>query len=240
MNNAKPIPDLPAIEGMIRLGVEQGLCSLFDISSEAVVFVASTDRMRVAKRLTTMKEGPDAIIKYPYLFVSMPTVSQGIVDQMHAYNAKSITRHGQYIKVNDDEKSVLRVSLVPAIFEFEILYMVDDFNKAFKYSNRWITHGTNNRMNFSLTYAGVSVDVRCIMADTMSTPPRDESIDQPNVFEYTSSLRVAGYITDDYKDGRKLVEMIRADKVNVTMRDSTVADKEFVYSPSRQQQVWSK
>jgi hypothetical protein len=232
------IPDklaLPPIEKMVIKGVESQLATMFDIEPSQVVFVASTDRMVIADRITKMHNGAGATIKWPLLFLRMTNASSGAIEQAHAVSAKSFSRHGVYIKLSDGSDTVQRVSLLPALFEIEVIYMVDEFFKAFKFTSDWLTAANSNRMNFTLTYGNVGIDIRCIMADSLTTPDKENSVSQASQFEYTTTVKVAGYITDSSASGSGEVAMVRRAVTTVSVGDpKSPPQDDAVYSASRQ------
>lgn len=210
-------PALPPIERMILQGVQQTLSDTFQIPSERIVFFASTDRMRIADRVAKMHQGLEGSVKWPVLMIHMNSMSLGMVDQMHAYNTKSLARHGQYLKMAESQERILKSNLVPVVMELEVVFMTDAFDAAFGYASAWLANAVHNRANFTVTYSNVGIDVRCEMSPTLSTPDREESIDMPNVFEYLSNIKVAGYISDQHPDGSSYVQILRKPTVSVSI-----------------------
>lgn len=212
-------PVLPPIQEMILKGVQQTLADTFALSPERIVFFASTDRMKIAQRVAQLHNGLASGIKWPVMLLHMSALSRGDTESMHGYNAKSLARHGQYVKMSESQTRVLKTNLVPIVTEIEIFYMTDSFEEAFRYACAWMTRGINNRMNFTATYAGLSIDIRCEMSAQITTPDVEASIDQPNVFEYVSTLKVVGYASDDHPDGTSYVQVLSKPVVSVSLTD---------------------
>lgn len=222
-------PKLPPIERMIVKGVQETLGQAFGLSSERIVFFASTNRMKIAEQVAKLHEGLEGKIKWPLMLLHLNGLTLGHVDQMHAYNTKSMARHGQYLKVAESQDRVLKSNLVPIVMEIEVIYMNDGFDQAFAYACAWLTNAVHNRLNFTATYMNLSIDVRSEMSPQLSTPDREESIDQPNVFEYVSTIKVAGYASDQHPDGTSYVQLLHKPVINVSIDGL----------PSPDPQVWS-
>jgi hypothetical protein len=222
-------PVLPPIQEMILKGVQQTLADTFALSPERIVFFASTDRLKIAQKVAQLHAGFAGGIKWPIMLLHMNGLSRGDSEQMHGYNSKSMARHGQYLKMSESKTRVLKTNLVPVVTEIEVFYMTDSFEDAFKYSCAWMTNGINNRMNFTATYAGLGIDIRCEMSPQINTPDLEASIDQPNVYEYISTIKVAGYASDAHPNGTSYIQVLSKPVINVSMADQTEDDP----------QVWS-
>ena len=200
------LPDLGSI--MIK-GLQNSLSQAFSIKPERVQFVPTTNRIKMAEYIAKQTAGPSGKVTWPLLMMHMPSMSAGFVENMHAYNTKSLARRGVYLNVEQNFRKVLKVNPVAAVLDIEVVYMTDAWEQAFDFSCRWIANAVHNRANFSITYGNFDMDIRVQMEPTLATPPREESVDQPNVFEYTSSLKVAGYITDTHPNGASNIEIVR-------------------------------
>lgn len=210
-------PKLPPIERMIVKGVQETLGQTFGLAPERIVFFASTNRMKIAEQVAKLHEGLEGKIKWPLLLLHLNSLSLGFVEGMHAYNTKSLARHGMYMKAAESQDRLLKSNLVPIVMDIEVIYMTDSFEQAFGYATGWLTNAVHNRMNFTATYMNLGIDVRCEMSPQISTPDREESIDQPNVFEYTSNIKVAGYASDAHPDGTSYVQLLHKPVINVSI-----------------------
>ena len=155
---------------------------------------------------------------------------------MHAYNTRSLARHGTYLRMSEQATSVVKAALVPIVLEFEVIYLTDSFDQAFAYSTGWVVNGVQNRLNFTLTYANVGIDVRCELNPNMATPDREEAVDQPNMFEYISTLRVAGYATDTHPDGTSAIQVLSKPVLNVSI-DGRPEEDRRVWSPGHKARI---
>ena len=204
---------------MVLAGTQQSLEQALGIARGSIIFIASSDRLKLAQKLTEMQNGPAAKIAWPLLFMHLSSVATGLDAPEHAYNTKSFTRHGVYVKIDEGQLKARKVNLVPTVFEFEVVYMVDNFAAAFAFTNNWMAQSMNNRANFTVTYGNKGFDIRVKMASNMTTPDMEASVDQPNVFEYTSTIQVIGYSSDPHPDGESDVQLLRKPVVNVTIDD---------------------
>lgn len=229
-------PELPPIERMILRGIQETLGSAFQIPDERIVFFASTDRMRVAKRVAELHEGLNGTVKWPVLMLHMNAMRLGFTEQMHAYNTKSMARHGQYLKIAESQDRVLKSNLVPMVMELEVIYMTDSFDQAFRYASSWLSNAVHNRANFTVNYMNLGIDVRCEMSPELNTPDREETVDVPNVFEYVSTIRVAGYISDSHPDGTSYIQVLRKPVINVSI-DGLPGEDPQVYSSRHQMPI---
>jgi hypothetical protein len=212
-------PELPPIERMIIRGVQDTLGAVFGLPPERIVFFASTNRIQIAQKVAELHEGLEGRVKWPVLMMHMNSMRLGFVDQMHGYNAKSLARHGQYLKAAESQDRLLKSSIVPIVMELEVIYMTDSFDQAFAYASAWLTNAVHNRANFTVTYMNLGIDVRCEMSPELSTPDREESVDMPNVFEYMSTIRVAGYASDQHPDGTSYIQLLHKPVINVSIGD---------------------
>lgn len=224
------VEKLPAMELMILKGIEGSLAEVFDIDAKRVIFFAGTNKMQVATAVAKFHDGAEGVIKWPLLLLHVSGITSGAAESMHGYNARSMARRGRYFKVADSQAYVLNQKMVPAVFEFEVIYMTDNFQDAFKYANQWVANAINNRLNFSITYMGESFDIRAEMSPQISTPDAETSVDMPSVYEYISTVKVAAFITDSHKDALSKVQLLRKPIINVSIDAPPVADRQ-VYNP---------
>jgi hypothetical protein len=155
---------------------------------------------------------------------------------VHAYNTKTLARQGQYLKMAESQTRVLKANLVPVVTELEVVYMTDAFDQAFGYASSWMANAVHNRANFTVTYSNVGIDVRCEMSATISTPDREESVDMPNVYEYISTIKVVGYVSDKHPDGTSYIQVLRKTVFNVSI-DGRPEEDPQVWSSRHEMQV---
>lgn len=229
MSQTPDEPQLPPVQNMILTGVQDSLGKIFGIPSERIVFFATTNRMRIIEHVSKMHSGVEGKITWPVLLLHVNSLSLGMTENMHSFNTKSLARHGSYLKLSESKTRVLNAKLVPVVTEIEIIYMTDDFKQAFGYANSWVTNAISNRLNFTITYAGLPIDIRCEMSPQLSTPDREASVEQPNVFEYIGTIKVVGYSSDTHPDGTSYVQVLSKPVINASIEDFPDEDK----------QVWS-
>lgn len=229
--NTEP-PTLPPIESLILQGVQGTLARTFSMPSDRLVFFASTNRMRIAEQVATLQKGLSGGIVWPVMLLHMNSVSLGHTEGGHSYNTRSLARHGVYLKTAESGLRVLKHNLVPTVTEIEVIYMTDAFAQAFAYANAWMAHAINARLNFTATYMNTGFDIRTEMSTQVSTPDREESVDQPNVFEYTGTVKIYGYTSDPHVDGTSYIQVLSKPVLNVSI-DAPGASDLHVYDPRR-------
>lgn len=188
--------ELPDLSIMIIRGAVQQLGALYKLPPEQVNFYSSTNRLQLAMRMRELLTGENQSIKWPQMFVHSNTVTLGEQGTNTAYSPKQLARHGLYLQINDNQTAVGNMKLTPAVFGLEVVFMSDDFFKAFSFATSWVLNSIKNAFNFSLTYAGNNIDIRVEADPAVNTPDRDEAVNHPNVYEYSTNLTIWGYIGD--------------------------------------------
>jgi hypothetical protein len=149
--------------------------------------------------------------------LALPTESAGGNVLAMPGREEAWVRRGQYLKASEQKTRLLKTALVPVVMDIEVFYLTDSFDQAFGYSSAWVTNAVQNRLNFTVTYSNIGVDVRTEMSPSINTPDREESVDQPNVFEYVSNMRVAGYANDQHPDGTSYIQLLHKPVINVSI-----------------------
>lgn len=188
--------ETPDLATMIIRGTLQRLGELYALPAAQVNFYSSTNRMQLAMRMREMLTGETKSIVWPQMFVHSNSVAQAEQGTNTAYAPKQLSRHGLYLQLADNQKSISNMLLTPATFGLEVVFMTDDFFRAFNFATSWVLNSIKNAFNFSITYAGTNIDIRVEADSTVSTPDRDEAVSHPNVYEYATNLTVWGYIGD--------------------------------------------
>lgn len=229
-------PALPPIEKMVIKGVQEMLAQTFGLTSDRIVFFATTDRMKIAEKVAKLHEGLEGKVKWPLILLHLNSMSLGTEENLHGYNTRSLARHGMYLKASEQKTRLLKAALIPVVMDIEVFYMTDSFDQAFAYSAAWLTTAVQNRLNFTVTYSNVGIDVRTQMSTSINTPDREESVEQPNVFEYVSNMRVAGYANDAHPDGTSYVQLLHKPVINVSI-DGRPEDDPKVWSAHHQMEI---
>jgi hypothetical protein len=193
-------------------GVLQSLSVLYEMKEPDLLFISTTDKYRIAQRFSEQKN-PGGALKYPKLFLHIVNM---MIDR-ERINVKSLARHGVYGPINDNQNAVRKMTLVPTIYELEAIYVVDDFLKAMTFASQWLANSINNRLNFTLTYYGLPVDIRVEMVDSVSTPDRDEGVDLANHYEYVLGLKVFSYVQSDHADDNAIVSILKQRVTTITI-----------------------
>lgn len=211
-------------------GLIQKLAALYNVSEPSILFVTTTDRYNVAKRLAG--QGSNPALNYPRLFVHLTNIGRGHSEDGYG-NVRSQAKNGHLIhSMTDNQSAYRKIALIPCIYDLEVLYLDDDFMRALQFSTQWMVSSVNNRMNFTVNYYGLPVDVRIEMATEMSTPDRDETVDSVNHYEYITTMRVFSRIESLHPDDNGYVPMLKNVRVEVSMDPMKDTDP-FVYDPLR-------
>lgn len=212
MSNEQKLSKLMPLHDLTLKGVVQCLAALYDIKEPNILFISTTDKYRIAQRFSEQKS-PGSTMTYPKMFVHIVNM---MLDK-ERYNAKSLSRHGVYARIGDNQNAVRKMTLVPTVYELEVIYAVDDFGKAMQFTSQWLANGINNRLNFTLTYYGLPIDIRVEMVDQISTPDRDEGVDLVNHYEYIAGLRVFSYVQSDHADDNAMVAILKQRITTITI-----------------------
>lgn len=225
-------PRRMSLAEMIILGVSQRLSDLMDVPAKRILPISTNDRMRVAQRVADMKN--NGKLELPMIMLHTTTMSRGDQNQdLTGYNARSMSRHGVYTARNDNQTAITRLHLVPAVYEMEVIYLTDSYTAGLTYGSNWLAHSIRGRMNFTLRYNGLPIDMQVHMAPSVTVPERDESVDVPNFYEYDSGIQVVGYVDSTCPDDNAtvpLVNQIIYDFQAVTDVDAMPATDPAVYS----------
>ena len=232
---------LPDLHKMCLKGLLQRLSEAFGIPASKIVFFSGTDRMKVAQDQAKLA-GSTTGVQWPLLLVHVTGVSSGLTAGMHGVNTKALSRKGLYVKATESNSAVRKVGVVASLFEAEVFFMTDTFDSAFEWACQWVANSIHSRLNFTITYAGVGIDIRTEMSDNVATPDKEASVDQPNYFEYSASVKTAGFISDHHKDVDNNIELITVIKAGASLAamDGTMipdSTDEHVYSPLHQMEA---
>lgn len=197
------------IEQLVLNGLMDSVQGLFDIPKDQLIFFATSNRMQIADRIKKMREGQNATLAWPLVFVHMTGYSDAKGDDLHAVSAKNMARMGINVHVADTQNMVLNVKIVPVVFEFELIYMDDDWARSFRFASEWMGAATANKLNYSMTYHDVDIDIRTKMSESFATPDREEAVNQSNQFEYSGTFQVGGYVQAAGEDAISKVSIIR-------------------------------
>lgn len=229
------VPDLPAIELMVIEGARQTMSAVFNVELGQVLLLSTTDRMAKAAWYNRVTSGADKL-KLPLLTFAMTSATSGVEANKHGLNSKTLARRGVYMRMDDTQTKILNVKLIPTAFELEVTFITDSFAESLKFVANWMAASMKNRMNFTLTYGNVGLDIRTEVDPSLPTPPREESVDQPNMYEYVGRMTVAGYMSDHHVDGKSLIELIHKPVINITI-DNLPGPDPRVYSPQHRMPI---
>jgi hypothetical protein len=218
------VEQLPKFEKMVIRGAQMGFADTFGMSPKSVVYTATTNRMQMAAQLQKQWNDDKTTLSWPIVFLRLLSMSTGVVEAGHGFNAKSFARHGTYLRMSESQNSVLKTHLVPAIFELEATLLTDAFDVAFGFASQWVAVATQNRANYTITYGNVSFDIRSVFTDSMATPDREEAVDIPNIFEYVGTFKVFGFVSDPHPDATSEVQLLRKPVINVSMNNEESLD----------------
>lgn len=212
-----PIQELPLIEDLVFKGIVSRIQDLFGIKQ--VHFIATNDKIR---QLTLLANKTGETVKYPIIFVSLDSGTLGISTNSFGSNVKSTARHGQYVKLDESNRSILKVNTIPVQFSFKVSFIANDFQTAKGFLAAWMASSIHNRFNFTITYFDFPYDIGVKGDESFSTPSKDYSVDAPSMFEYEASLLVSGYMTDVHRDGSSKIPIVSSTKINTTMLSEIV------------------
>ena len=180
------------IERLIIKGLMESIGNKFVLEPSQVRLISTTDKWK----LINIISNKDKKITYPMVFVSLESVAI----KVDAYNHKSMYRRGAYGNPDEGNTSVPRYTIVPTDTVFEITMITNDFIGTMNYINNWILNAVGNHLNFTQVYQGMHYDVKIGMANDISVPKKENSIDLPSHYEIISTLTVSGYTSSLFEN----------------------------------------
>lgn len=207
----KPAP----IEEEISRGLMMLLAECFGLTEgEDLFYAPSTTKAIQAQQQKLQKAGK--ALSFPMMYVKLTTANRAV--QNTGYNPKSLARHGIYVTTDHkDRKFARKLHPFRVDMDFEIVFLVDDQKKAMAFVSSWMTLGQENRLNFTVTYYGIGVDIAVRLADSITVPEKETSVDEAlNVYEFSASLSVEGYMTAQHVDNDSLIPLVEKISLGTT------------------------
>lgn len=209
--NSSEFESLLPLDELIFEGLFQNLAVLFEIPKGSLHLAQTNEQIGSFLR---KKQTSNSALEYPFLFLKIASYSKGSIGSGFAYG-RSLTRHGLYLNVNDNQTFVRRVKIIPVVMEYEINFICEDLKASLEFQRKWFAIGDRALMNFTITYYGASIDIKVEMGDSFDTPDMDGSIETLNNYQSLSGLRVYGYINDTTPGGDDKVALINKAKTGV-------------------------
>lgn len=181
------------LEKMIIGGVLSRLKTTLGLDTDPL-FLPTNDRWKLADRV---KAQLGSTLQLPQVYLHLQTLEIN----PDGLNAQSLAYMGVYAQGKTGSNVAARHFFMPVVFTFEVIHLSDDFWDMLNFCRRMLlTHRKRDRLNFTLTYDGINIDVRVMADDQISVPDKDASVDVPNMYEVSASIRVISYITEDLDD----------------------------------------
>jgi len=196
----------PTVERLILEGFIQNVGKVFGAAQP--IFLSTTDRYRVAD-IIAKQQGEN--VSYPFAFAHITGVDDW--ESGTGYNTGSLLRHGGYTNVTSDTS--LQLSIYPVRFDIELMFLTDDFDKALIFMNQWKYAGRKGKLNTTVVYGGLNIDVRVFLDTNLASPDKDNTVDTINAYEYSGILHINGYMSSMDSDDVKEVSMISGSKLAV-------------------------
>lgn len=217
--NPNEPPERIPLSKLLILGVMMRLADTFDIPTNRIIPISTSDRMKVAQKAA--EQSNNAQIVLPQILLYVTNFIRGDVDN-GGYNTRAVARSGVYTKLDDNSGAIQRLHLIQCTMEVEIIYQTNDFFGGLNYAADWLAAGVHQRMNFTLKYMNLPLDIRVEMSEQLAVPEQDASIDVPNYYEYSAGVRVRGWLDSRHQDSEDRVSMLR----QVVYAVSAVSDTE--------------
>ena len=226
----------PAIEKEITSGLMLWLGQSFGLKEGSSLFYSadSTKALRVQVQ-KLQQEGKT--LSFPLMYLKLAGMSRDL--ERPGYNQRSLARHGIYVRTDDKDREYARkLHLMRVDMNFEVTFQVQQQDDALGFSALWMTLGQENRLNFTVNYLGIAVDIPCKLDTSISIPEKETSIDEAlNIYEFTASIVVEGYVTALHVDNDTNVSLVRnvstgintIDSVAILASDSKTLNKALDY-----------
>lgn len=204
MRTAEQVP--AAIEEEVTLGLLHWFADGFRLKESENLFYAPTTTKAVqAARQKMAAAGKPLSFPLTYLRLT------GVNRETTGYNPRSLLRRGIYVVTDSkDDSFVRKLHLARVDMEYEVTFLVEDHREMMKFVSAWMTLGQENRVNFSLNYYGVDIDIPCRLSPQLTVPEKETSVDeQLNIYEITGSIIVEGYMTNQHADSDSDVALVK-------------------------------
>lgn len=200
----KPVP----IEEEIVRGLMYWTCQTFNMQDGINLFYAATTTKAVqAAQQRAQRDG--RALEWPIMYMKLSEATRNVGNT--AYNPRSLARHGVYVTTDTKDREYAR-KLHPMRVDmtFEYNFLVDDTRRALSFISSWMTLGQEQKLNFTINYYGVGMDIACRLADSVSVPEKETSVDEAvNVYEFTTSILCEGYVTAQHVDNDSDIALVR-------------------------------
>jgi hypothetical protein len=181
------------IEQEIVRGLMLMLASTFGVTEGTSLFYAPTT-VKAVQAAQAKAQQTGQPLSWPIMYVKLTDANRQV--QNPGYNQKSLARHGRYVSLDKTKGTVRKLHPHRVDLGFEVNYLVADQLEAIQFVSDWITLGQENRLNFTVTYYGMGVDIAARLGEQVSIPDKETSVDEAlNVFEFTAQINVEGYVT---------------------------------------------
>jgi len=211
----------PVEEEVIR-GLMKMLSETFNVVDGSSLFYGPSSTKMIAANQQRLKTAGKSL-SWPIMFVKLSAASRNL--QVPGYNQKSLARHGVYVTRDNGDRSYMRkLHPMRVDMEFEIAYLIDDQRKALRFVSDWMTLGQENRLNFTVAYYGVGIDIAVALSPDITVPEKEGSVDEAlNVYEFGTSLTVGGYMTAQHVDNDSEIFLVKSVNVGVQPVDDVDA-----------------
>ncbi len=172
------------IEDFIHAGLVARLKEVFDTP---VLLVNATDEIQAIKKLAGGEK-----VKYPFLTLTL----QNFTRTRDTYRAQPLLRRGIDTLLSTDNKQVLKVSLMPVDFVFEVTYRHNEFKKLLDFAKMWLFAGEAGYLKYTVLY-GQEFDIHVALSEDLAIPKREANPDNVAEYPLVSTLTVKGFMSSN-------------------------------------------
>jgi len=180
------------VEGIENMIVQALLTNGGEIFGVKTPFFTTSNNIYQISTVLNSVHSEKHAIEYPFMYLSL--TSAGVNSQ--SYNPHVLLRRGMYGEVDETGNSVTKYPILPIQYQFVWTYITQSQEELFSFLRRWLFASQSKGLNFSLTYAGIRLDIKVILSPTLEVPTKDALADTVNVYVYQGEMEVYGYSVD--------------------------------------------
>lgn len=226
MRSTEQLP--AAIEEEISRGLLLWFAEGFGLKEGENLFYAPTSNKALQAQQQKLK-AQGGTLTYPLVFLKISDVNRAV--QTTGYNPRALARHGVFVRTDDKDRMFVRkLHPMRVDWTFDVLYVVESHEDAMTFVSLWMTLGQENRLNFTINYYGTAFDIAVRLADSVTVPEKETSVDeQIQAYEFQTSLVVEGYMTARHPDNDSDIPLVQ----NISVAAQPTVDVQELKTNSR-------
>jgi hypothetical protein len=184
------------------------------------LYATATDKMKALERVFGGRE-----VTYPYALFTIQTLASN----NESYVNQSLARRGLTTVVKDGFLHTVR--LMPANFEIEIEYYTNRYQgleqgSVLAFVKRWLFARRLGYLKFNINYGSLTPMVGVTMSESLTLPPRENSVEQETVYKTVTTATIHGYISEASLGTKGVIQQLDVEEL-VLNPDGSVPGYQF-------------